>query len=351
MKKTIVIIFGGNSSEYEVSLASAYAVLTHMPIIYECLCIGITKDGTWLLYDGDYKAIKEDTWMQGRVSKVIISPDPKKKEIIIFDTPIRYQKIDAILPILHGKNGEDGTVQAMGQIANIPLIGCDILSSALCMDKQRAHRIIASSNIKVPHSFVINQQTTKEEIQTKIIPLGFPIFIKPLKAGSSMGITKVMNMDRVLPAIKKAFQYDDNVIIEENIDGFEVGCAIIGTHNLFVGDVDEIEIQDGFFDYTEKYTLQSSHIHLPARIPLELKEKIQTTAKQIYQTLGCQVFARVDMFITFNQEIVFNEVNTIPGFTTHSRFPNMIKATGLSFSEMLERILQEGLSHANHTTI
>ena len=169
--------------------------------------------------------------------------------------------------------------------------------------------------------------------------MSFPLFIKPVRAGSSFGITKVTENQELEAAIQLAFEHDTEVIVEENIDGFEVGCAILGIDELIVGRVDEIELSNGFFDYTEKYTLKSSKIYMPARIDAEAEKKIQKTAVTIYKTLGCSGFARVDMFYTPSKKIVFNEVNTIPGFTSHSRYPNMMKGIGLSFAEMLDKLI------------
>ena len=175
---------------------------------------------------------------------------------------------------------------------------------------------------------------------TKLLQgLTYPLFVKPVRAGSSFGITKIYKEDELQTAVKLAFEHDDKVIIEENIDGFEVGCAVLGKNDLIVGRVDEIELADGFFDYTEKYTLKTSKIYMPARMDALCEKRVQETAVAIYKTLGCSGFARVDMFLKPSGEIVFNEVNTIPGFTSHSRYPNMMKGIGISFKEMLDKLI------------
>ena len=171
--------------------------------------------------------------------------------------------------------------------------------------------------------------------------------MKPVKAGSSYGITKVSDESELQGAMELALAYDDEIMIEECISGFEVGCAVMGSGGaLTVGEVDEIELSQGFFDFTEKYTLKTSAIHVPARISPDLARRVKESAKRIYRALDCRGFARVDMFLTKEEEIVFNEVNTIPGFTTHSRFPNMMKAAGISFEEVVSEILEEALSRA-----
>lgn len=169
------------------------------------------------------------------------------------------------------------------------------------------------------------------------------MFVKPVKSGSSYGVTKVTGKKDLYGAVKNAFVYDDQVIIEEGIDGFEVGCAVLGNNTLIIGEVDEIELSGGFFDYTEKYTLTSAKIHMPARIDADTSARIKDTAAVIYRVLGCRGFARVDMFLSPDRDIVFNEVNTIPGFTTHSRFPNMMKGVGLRYAEIVDRLIQLGL--------
>jgi D-alanine---D-serine ligase len=342
-RKKIAIVFGGFSSEYEVSLQSAYAVLTHIDSKkYQAIPIGISKTGDWFRYYGTYERIKNDTWHEDteNLTSVVISHNRSVNGIIEF-TPggNRTTKLDAVFPVLHGKNGEDGSVQGLLELTGIPLIGCNTLSSALCMDKDLAHKIVHQAGIMVPRSVVIQQPMKEENLFSAIQELGYPLFVKPLRAGSSFGITKIYSKEELLPAVAVAFEHDSEVIIEENITGFEVGCAILGESELTIGRVDEIELTQGFFDYTEKYTLKSSKIHMPARIDGACEKRIQEAAKTIYKALGCSGFARVDMFLTPSQEIVFNEVNTIPGFTSHSRYPNMMKGIGLSFQELLDKLI------------
>ena len=169
------------------------------------------------------------------------------------------------------------------------------------------------------------------------------MFVKPLKAGSSFGITKILSVKELHKAINEAFKYDDKIIIEENVDGFEVGCAVLGNKDLIIGEVDEIELEDGFFDYYEKYNLKTSKIHLPARISEQERSRIKETALKIYKILGCSGFARVDMFYTEDKKIVFNEVNTIPGCTSHSRYPSMLKQIGITFETVIDRLIELGV--------
>lgn len=372
-KKKIAVIFGGNSTEYEVSLQSAFAVLKNINNKDFCIIpVGITKDGEWYHYTGEYKKIPDNTWIEDskELIPVVVSQNRSVKGFLeLSDNGYKIVKIDLAFPVLHGKNGEDGTLQGLFELAGIPVAGCGTLSSALCMDKDRAHKIVNLAGVSVPKSlkFIIpgnkeeditvkspaktkqdfkkdmkrTYNKLKKEIKQQIKEeIGFPVFIKPVHSGSSFGITKVNSKDGLDAAIELALLHDTEIIAEEAVNGFETGCAILGNDDLFIGRVDEIELSDGFFDYKEKYTLETSHIYMPARISAETEERIKKAAITIYKALGCSGFARVDMFLTPSGEIVFNEVNTIPGFTSHSRFPNMMKGAGLSFAAMLDKLVR-----------
>ncbi|MCI9977762.1 D-alanine--D-serine ligase VanG [Clostridioides difficile] len=342
-KKKIAVIFGGNSTEYDVSLQSSFAVLENLNRDkYNIMPIGITRDGNWYHYIGDYENIQNDTWFENStyLIPIVVSQNRVQNGIIEFyEDYHKYTKIDFAFPILHGKNGEDGTVQGLFELAGIQIIGCDTLSSALCMDKDKSHKLVHAEGVKVPKSILL-KHSEKSDVIKLSKDLNYPLFVKPVRAGSSFGISKIYKKEELEIAVDLALEHDNEVIIEENIDGFEVGCAVLGSDDLLVGRIDEIELSKGFFDYTEKYTLKSSKIHMPARINADCEKKIQDTAKTIYKTLGCSGFARVDMFLTPGGEIIFNEVNTIPGFTSHSRYPNMMKGIGLSFEEILDKIIE-----------
>lgn len=343
MKKlNIAVIFGGASSEYGVSLESSYAVITNLDRDkYDPVLIGITKEGQWFYFTGDVDRIKNDSWCNAKdCVPAVISPNRADHKLLVLrDGGVDSIQIDAAFPVLHGKNGEDGTVQGSLELAGIPVVGCGILASALCMDKDRAHKLTAVAGVRVPRALVLKSKAERDLAVDFARENGYPLYVKPVKAGSSYGVTKVQEPVELQAAVNLAFQYDDQVIIEENIEGFEVGCAVMGNDVLTVGEVDEIELSSGFFDFTEKYTLKTSAIHVPARVSSEKAAEIKQTGKTIYKALGCSGFARVDMFLTPSGEIVFNEVNTIPGFTEHSRFPGMMKAAGISFGEILDRII------------
>lgn len=341
-KKKIGVIFGGCSPEYEVSLESAYSVIKNInKEKYDVVLIGITKKGDWYKYEGDIENIKENKWYEnGKCTKVVISSNKSDKGIIeITENETKVIKLDAIFPVLHGKNGEDGTVQGLIQLSGIPMVGCDLFSSGLCMDKYVSHKLVQSYGIKVAKSIVITKNTLKEELEKGINTLQLPLFIKPMRAGSSFGITKVENKDEIEKAIEEAFKFDTEIIIEENVEGIEVGCAILGNEKLIVGEIDEISLSSGFFNYTEKYTLKTSQIYCPARVDKETSERVKEIAQKIYKILKCKDFARVDMFLTEQGDIYFNEINTIPGFTTHSRYPNMMKQINIDFPKLVDMLI------------
>lgn len=339
----IAVLFGGCSPEYGVSLQSAAAVLRHMDQSrYEPVMVGISRAGDWFRYTGPVDNIERDTWYSAETyAPAVVCPDRSAPSLLVFGPEgMQNVHLDAAFPVLHGRNGEDGTVQGLFELADIPLVGCGVLASALCMDKDRAHKLVQAAGVAVPQSFVLERWMGGTVAMSEGEPLGYPLFVKPVRAGSSYGITKVVERGQLPAALELAFAYDDHVILEEAVPGFEVGCAVLGSEALTVGEPDEIELAGGFFNFTEKYTLKTSSIHVPARVPMEQREQIKANAKRIYRALGCQGFARVDQFLTPEGKLIFNEVNTIPGFTAHSRYPNMMKAAGMSFEQVISALIE-----------
>ena len=345
MRKRIAVIFGGHSSEYEVSLQSAFSVLQNInENKFEVFPVGITREGEWYHYTGGLEQIRDNSWAEKKenLHSVAVSQSRPAPGFLVFDGDgCRRIPVDLVLPVLHGRNGEDGTLQGLFELAGIPVAGCGTLSSALCMDKDRAHKLVGLAGIAVPKAVAFRQADQEAACRKVKESLSCPLFVKPLRAGSSLGITRITKMQELFSAVEFAFTYDTEVIVEEEVDGSEVGCAILGDEVLTVGRVDEVALSGSFFDYTEKYTLKTSSIHVPARVAPETAGQIKRTARTIYQALGCSGFARVDLFLTDDGRLYFNEVNTIPGFTPHSRFPNMMKAAGHSFEEVLGRIMEE----------
>lgn len=345
-QKTIAVLFGGCSPEYGVSLASAYSVLCHMDLQkYKPFPVGITPEGDWFAFEGEFEKISSDQWHNSAdCTPAAFNPGRTGRSLLLLRPDgVQPVLIDAAFPVLHGKNGEDGTLQGMFELAGIPLVGCGTASSALCMDKDRAHKLVSAEGVSVPQSFALNRSGGMETARRAAERIGYPLFVKPVRAGSSFGISRVTERSALDGAVRLAFQYDDTVLLEQAIDGFEIGCAVMGCETLTVGELDEVELSGGFFDYTEKYSLKTSTLHVPARISREKSDQIKNTAKIIYRALGCSGFARVDVFCTPQGKIVFNEVNTIPGFTSHSRFPSMMKAAGVSFEEVITRAIEQAV--------
>ena len=346
-KKKIAVIFGGCSPEHTVSLTSAAAVIRHIDTEkYEVVQLGITEGGEWFRFYGSPDDIEANTWRADRTKCIpaVISPDRDQHGILEFRmSGVRTTRLDAAFPVLHGRNGEDGTVQGLCELAGIPLIGCGTLSSALCMDKDRAHKLVMLAGIAVPRSVLLEKLPANPELATLAEDIGYPLFVKPVRAGSSFGVTRVESAAGLRAAVREAFRYDTSVLIEEAVPGFEVGCAVMGNGNLITGRADEIELSGGYFDFEEKYTLKTSKIHMPARVDEPTERRLRDTACRIYRTLGCRGFARVDMFLTPGRRIVFNEVNTIPGFTSHSRFPKMMSGVGYDFAALVDALISLGL--------
>ena len=344
-QRRILVLFGGCSTEYGVSLQSAHGVLSHMDRSrWQPIPVGITRTGAWYHYTGPLDAIPADRWQDPALCvPCTLRLDRGQAALLLLDGTGRSVSFDAAFPILHGKNGEDGTVQGLFELAGVPLVGCGTLASALCMDKDRAHKLAQLAGVRVPRSALFQAGSPRDQVARAAEALGYPLFVKPVRAGSSFGVSRVADPADLDEAVAEALRHDREILLEEAVPGFEVGCAVLGSQELTVGLVDEIELAGGFFDFEEKYTLKTSAIHCPARISREKALEIQNAAKTVYRALGCRCFARVDLFLTPAGEIVFNEVNTIPGFTPHSRYPNMMKGAGLGFSALVSRILELGV--------
>ena len=341
-KKTVAVLFGGCSPEYEVSLHSAYSIINAINREnYEIVLLGITQQGEWYVYTGAVDNIPCDKWQEetGRLKRAVISPS-RGRGLLVFDGDrVSTVAIDVVFPVLHGRFGEDGTVQGLCELSGIPCVGSGSASSALCMDKDRAHKLVSFAGIPVPGSVCFTHMPADEELAAAVRDFSYPLFVKPVRTGSSFGITMIKSYEELSDALAFAFTFDDAILIEEGVDGFEAGCAVIGNDELVVGRVDEIELSKGFFDYEEKYTLKTAKIHMPARIGADTEGCLQETAKAVYRILGCRGYCRIDLFLTKYGEIIFNEANTIPGFTAHSRFPSMMKGAGIDYPELVERLI------------
>lgn len=344
--KNLLIIFGGVSSEHDVSVVSATSVIRNIPRDkYNVILLGITKQGEMYLYEGDFEKLANDRWLEDKsfLKKAVISTDRADKGIIVFDGD-RFEKIpvDVCFPVLHGKNGEDGTMQGLLTIAGIPYVGCNTMASAVCMDKAMTNAICDVNNIAQAkwkyttlYDFKINGREFSRECAEY---MGLPVFIKPANAGSSVGVRKAKTVEEIYDALEYALQFDTRVVVEEGIDGIEVECAVMGNDKPFAGAVGEIEPCNEFYDFEAKYESDSG-LHIPARISEEKTEEIRAQAVKAYKAWGCSGLARVDFFVRKSDgAVLLNEPNTIPGFTNISMYPMLMDKAGIPYGELIDRL-------------
>jgi D-alanine--(R)-lactate ligase len=332
----IAILFGGCSEEHDVSVKSAMEIASSIDTQkYEAVYIGITKGGAWRLCERPYPG-----WADGDSSRAVISPDRQAHGLLVVDSnQCRAVHIDAVFPVLHGKSGEDGAVQGLLELSGIPYVGCDIQSSAICMDKSLAYIVARSAGIVTPEFSVLHGADVPAPNE-----FTYPVFVKPARSGSSFGVSKVGCANALDAAVAAARQYDDKVLIEQAVVGTEVGCAVLGSGSeLVVGEVDQIKLLHGIFrihhEAEPEKGSENAVITVPADLPEAKREQIRETAKAIYMALGCDGLARVDMFLQEDGHVVLNEVNTLPGFTAYSRYPRMMAAAGMSLSEVIDRCI------------
>jgi D-alanine--(R)-lactate ligase len=335
------IIFGGCSEEHPISVKSAQEVAKNLDLEkYEPFYLGITESGEWRLCGGP-----DANWEDRRSRPAVLSPDRSVHGLLVLDQG-RYEtiRLDVVFPVLHGKLGEDGAIQGLFELSGIPYAGCDVQSSALCMDKSLTYAVVRSAGIATPNFRVV---TADEDIDAG--QLTYPVFVKPARSGSSFGVSKVSRKDELPGALETARKYDSKVLIEEAVIGSEIGCSILGNdRNVSAGEVDRVALSHGFFrihqeDAPETGSENSTFI-VPADISAESRALVQETAKAIYRALGCRGLARVDMFLKEDGSVALNEVNTLPGMTSYSRYPRMMAAAGLPLSEVIDRIVSLALA-------
>lgn len=343
-QKKVAVLFGGVSSEHEVSRLTAASVLNNLDRgLWEPVTVGITKDGRWLLYRGTAEAIPDGSWEKDpSCVPAVLSPDRVRRGLLT-ETGERIE-VDVIFPALHGKNGEDGTVQGLAALAGIPCVGCGVLSSALCMDKDMTKTVLTAHGVKTARWLTVTAEERNDTALSEKIreTLGWPVFVKPARAGSSVGVSRVDGADGLGAALDAAFSEDRKVIIEEAIRGAEVECAVMGNYaDLFASEsLGEIVPKRGLYDYEGKYLDGSTDLYIPARLPDEQTEAIKKTALAAYRALGCSGLARVDFFALPDGGHILNEVNTLPGFTDISMYPKLMTASGMSYSELLTRLIR-----------
>lgn len=340
-KLKIAVLFGGRSEEHPVSVKSAREVAKSLDTDkYEPFYIGITTSGAWLLCDGP-----DADWEDGTCRPAVLSPDSSVHGLLVLDDG-KYEtiRLDVVLPVLHGRLGEDGAMQGLLDLSGIPYTGCDIQSSALCMDKSLTYLVARSAGIATPRFWVV---TANENIDPD--QLTYPVFVKPARSGSSFGVSKVSRQEELASAVETARVYDSKVLIEEAVVGSEVGCAILGNDpDLIAGEVDRIALSHGFFKIHQESAPESGSENstpiVPADISAESRALVQQTAKAVYRALGCRGLSRVDMFLKADGTVVLNEVNTLPGLTSYSRYPRMMAAAGLPLAEVIDRMVSSTLT-------
>lgn len=340
-KIKVAVVFGGQSSEYDVSLHSTASVLRNMPQQYDVVTFGITRDGHWYQCTGSIDSIEHDQWQESSFP-ARLSVDPSDHGFLVLeDGQYHVVRVDVVFPVLHGPNGEDGTIQSVCELAGIPCVGCGRLSSSMSMDKEYTHIVCEHFQVPMAKWKAVRKQADLDYgklYQEVKESLNIPCIIKPANAGSSFGVSKAKDEDSFVKGMLDAFCYDDKVIIEEFINGFEVGCAALGNDTITLGELDEIEMVTDIFDYTEKYNLVTSSIHVPARVDATIKERVYELARTIFMAMNCEGMARIDFFVS-GDTVYFNELNTIPGFTAHSRYPSMLKEIGMDFPTVLESVI------------
>lgn len=354
-KKCIAVLFGGASSEHEVSLVSATNIIKSISANkYNIITVGITKSGEWKLFTGEVDDIASGKWESDENNKTaFISPDTSVKGLVVINNN-NYEiiKIDAVIPVLHGKNGEDGTVQGLLQLSNIPFVGCDMTSSSACMDKVITNTILEQAGIdqaKFVWFYSYEYQKNSDLcIKNTEDTLGYPVFVKPASAGSSVGVSKALNRDELIAAIQKASKEDKKILIEESIDGKEVECAVLGNNEPFASNTGEIATSAQFYDYESKYVNDTSTLYIPARITEEISQKVRETAVKAYKVLGCGGLSRVDFFVQDNGRVLLNELNTFPGFTAISMYPKLMNSYGINNSELIDKLIELAFERAEN---
>ena len=348
--KTILVLFGGCSTEYEVSLHSAYAVLSHMdPARYTPLAVGITREGKWLCYTGDLSRLEDGTWQQA-ADCIPCTPlvEREAHALLLLDGSGRRLLFDAVFPVLHGKNGEDGTVQGLLQLAGIPFVGCDATASGVCMDKAVTNAVADAVGIAQAKWCAYTRFAYDSDregcLQAAEEKLGYPIFVKPANAGSSVGITKATDRESLVRGMEVAFAEDKKAVLEACIIGHEVECAVMGNDTPIAAQVGEIVAAADFYDFDAKYNNPQSELHIPADLSPEKLEEVRAAALRAYGAMGCEGLSRVDFFVTYDgEQVLLNEINTIPGQTPISMYPKLFEAVGVPYSELIDRLVAYAL--------
>lgn len=341
----LLVLFGGLSSEHEVSCVSASSIVQNADKQkYELITVGITKDGRWLMCQPDPEQIAAGTWQQDAVP-AMLSPDRSVHGLVVLGQQPQIIRVDCCFPVLHGFGGEDGTIQGLLTLAGIPFVGPAVAASAGCMDKSLTKIIVGQAGIRqAAYALVLRPDFTHDKAaavrQVTEILKTFPVFIKPCSSGSSVGVSKAADEAALLEGLEEAFQWDEKVLVEEFIAGHEIEVAVLGNHATRASIAGEIVPAQEFYTYDAKYNDAASALYIPARIPEESMETVRQNALRVFAAMGCKGLSRVDFFCTYDtNEIIFNEINTIPGFTSISMYPKLFAYEGISYPELIDALV------------
>jgi D-alanine-D-alanine ligase len=324
----VAVLMGGRSSEHEISLASARSVIEALdPARYEAVTVEIGRDGRWALGSASRGELERD----GR-SAVETLPVPTSR------VPETLAGVDVVFPVLHGPFGEDGTVQGLLELADVPYVGAGVTASALCMDKDLFKSVLRDKGIPVTKSVTLLR--SQDSVEN---PFGFPVFVKPARLGSSVGISKARSEKELRAGIELAFQHDEKVLVEEFVSGVEVECSVLGNEQPFASIPGEIAANADWYDFSAKYDEGGMELVIPPRVSQEAIERVQELSVQAFRVTDCEGMARADCFVRDDGEVLVNELNTIPGFTATSVYAKLFEASGIPYEELLERLVQLAL--------
>ena len=323
----VAVLAGGRSSEHDISVASAQSVVAALdPDRYETVVVEIDRDGRWELADAERQALGSDPTGQTPISETL--------PVVADSGPATtLGQVDVVLPILHGPFGEDGTVQGLLELAGVPYVGAGVAGSALCMDKDLCKAVLRDRGIPVARNVTLRDGDPAAHT------FPYPVFVKPARLGSSVGISKVHDASELGPAVDLARRHDEKVLIEEGVPGVEVECGVLGNRDPIASVVGEIVAHAEWYDYSAKYDEGGMELVIPARIPAEADERVRELAVDSFVATECEGMARIDFFVRPDGEVVVNEINTIPGFTSTSVYAKLFEAAGIPYAELLDRLI------------
>ncbi|NWC86462.1 D-alanine--D-alanine ligase [Pseudomonas reactans] len=349
-KVRVGIIFGGRSAEHEVSLQSARNIVDALDRArFEPVLIGIDKTGHWHLNDTSNFLLNQENpaliALNQSNRELAVVPGKANQQLVETSGTGLLEHVDVIFPIVHGTLGEDGCLQGLLRMADLPFVGSDVLGSAVCMDKDISKRLLRDAGIAVtPFITLTRSNAARTSFEAAVNKLGLPMFVKPANQGSSVGVSKVGDEAEYFAAVELALGFDEKVLVESAVKGREIECAVLGNENPIASGCGEIVVSSGFYSYDSKYIDdQAAQVVVPADISQEASERIRGLAIEAFEVLGCSGLARVDVFLTDEGEVLINEINSLPGFTRISMYPKLWQAAGMSYSELVSRLIELAL--------